>query len=202
MKKLLLFTLIAINCALIANSGEIEKAIAYHQPERLLKLGSVELAQLVENRNEYLTKAKESSDRAWEALRARFDLKDSARILYGGSLLALGLSALYIAYSQHIKPYIQQSVPVAVPPAVEGAEPTITATPIEIKKFSFIDMNGLCTLVGGVVGSILTGMGAFNLHKGLTKHDRFMKYYKALAVESNLQRWLSFFRGNNAERPH
>ncbi len=199
MKRLVLFLLIAAPYALIANTGEIEKAIAYHQPERLLKLGAVELAQLVENKNDYITKAKESSDRAWEALRARFDIKDSARLLYGGSMLALGLSALYVMYTQHIKPYMQQPATINALPVVEGEEAP-TAVPAEIKKFSFTDMNGLCTLVGAVVGSLLTTMGACNVHKGITKHDRFMQYYKALAVESNLQRWLSFFKNTPGER--
>lgn len=160
---------------------KIDKAIAYHQPERLLELNSGDLAQLLEHKSEYLAKARESSDKAWEKLRPSFDFYDSLRITFGSLMTTSGLGFLYLTY-KYVKPYLK--------PQDEATESKLTISN---------EMTLFCALACAA-GLFSASMGALNLQKGLTKHDRFMTYYKALAVESNIQRWLAFFKHNISEK--
>jgi hypothetical protein len=183
------FVSLMIHCVGIwANSKEVDEAIKYSQPERLLKLSPQDLDDLIQNKEEYVKKAQETTAKVWNELHARFDWKDRARIVAGAGIVGLSawfLHGLLKLYYPNLGAFLNKAEAQQGAQALEGEDRVLViASPLDKQKI-------LYTLMGGTAGSLLASLGILNIYHGFKKHDRFKKYYGALAVESNVKNWLA-----------
>jgi hypothetical protein len=192
--------------SIYAGSPEIEDAINNHRPEKLLKLSSLDLADLIEHKEDYIAKAHQATNKVWHSLQSRLDWRDLFRLLVGAGMMGLGGYLCYTTGRVGL-PLLEQwrnerskddNIQVSQDAPVSDSQKDSSAidltkheeTPGDHTVKPTIDRDvliGITTL--GPSGVLLAFLGLLNIRKGLAKYDRFNRYCKALAVETNLQRW-------------
>ncbi len=163
----------SVSLSLAHNQDVIKKAIENHNPARLLQFNVKEIAQLANQKKDYMHLADKAAEQAKLHLQKRFDWRDKMRLLGGVALAGMGgyLLKRYAGFLINMNDHCYY----------ENNTPMVKES---LEKWPLAG-EGL----GGPGGLLLLALGMNECYKGVTASDRKRDFARSLQVKDAIDDW-------------